>query len=68
MMPAWRKLQGAASLYLRKMEQDTTSASERKIVILGVSYRGVSTVHYMLKADVPLSPIRRTMSLLSVPH
>lgn len=35
------------------MAQNTTTASQKKIVILGGSYGGVSTAHYLLKHAIP---------------
>ncbi|KAI9740303.1 MAG: hypothetical protein M1834_004881 [Cirrosporium novae-zelandiae] len=39
-----------------KMAQNTTPESQKKIVILGGSYGGVSTAHYLLKHAVPHLP------------
>lgn len=38
------------------MAQNNTLASQKEIVILGGSYRGVSTAHYLLKHVVPHLP------------
>jgi NADH dehydrogenase FAD-containing subunit len=43
-------------LHLVKMTENTTPASPKKIIILGGSYGGVSTAHYLLKHVVPHVP------------
>jgi NADH dehydrogenase FAD-containing subunit len=48
------------------MAQNTTLASQKKIVILGSSYGGVSTAHYLLKHVVPYLPDKASYQLIIV--
>ncbi|MCJ1394523.1 hypothetical protein MMC18_007402 [Xylographa bjoerkii] len=48
------------------MTQDTTPASQKKIVILGGSYSGVSTAHYLLKHAVPYLPDNASYQIILV--
>ncbi|KAF2184219.1 FAD/NAD(P)-binding domain-containing protein [Zopfia rhizophila CBS 207.26] len=48
------------------MSQDTTPAPQKKIVILGGSYGGVSTAHYILKHVVPNLPEKASYQVIIV--
>jgi NADH dehydrogenase FAD-containing subunit len=48
------------------MAQNTTLASQKNIVILGGSYSGVSTAHYLLKHVVPYLPDKASYQLILV--
>ena len=48
------------------MAQNTTPASQKKIVILGGSYGGVSTAHYLLKHVVPHLPDKASYQVVIV--
>jgi apoptosis-inducing factor 2 len=48
------------------MAQNTTLASQKKIVILGGSYGGVSTAHYLLKHVVPHLPDKASYQVIIV--
>ena len=48
------------------MAQNTTSASQNNIVILGGSYGGVSTAHYLLKHVVPQLPDKALYQVIIV--
>src|SRR5271155_219185 len=48
------------------MAQNTTPASQKKIVILGGSYGGVSTAHYLLKHVVPHLPDKESYQVIVV--
>jgi NADH dehydrogenase FAD-containing subunit len=46
------------------MAQNTTPASQKKIVILGGSFAGVSTAHYLLKHVVPHLPDKASYQVI----
>lgn len=46
------------------MAQNTTPASQKKIVILGGSYSGVSTAHYLLKHVIPHLPDKASYQVI----
>lgn len=46
------------------MAQNTPTASQNKIVILGGSYSGVSTAHYLLKHVVPSLPNKESYQVI----
>lgn len=48
------------------MAQNTTPASQKNIVILGGSYGGVSTAHYLLKHAVPHLPDKESYQVVVV--
>lgn len=48
------------------MAQNTTPASQNNIVILGGSYGGVSTAHYLLKHVVPYLPDKASYQVIIV--
>ena len=48
------------------MAQNTTPASQKKIVILGGSYGGISTAHYLLKHVVPHLPDKASYQVIVV--
>lgn len=48
------------------MPQNTTPASQNNIVILGGSYGGVSTAHYLLKHVVPHLPVKASYQVIIV--
>src|SRR5271155_2230139 len=48
------------------MAQNTTPASQKKIVILGGSFGGVSTAHYLLKHVVPHLPDKASYQVIIV--
>lgn len=48
------------------MAQNTTPASQKNIVILGGSYGGVSTAHYLLKHAVPHLPDKESYQVVIV--
>ena len=48
------------------MAQNTTQASEKNIVVLGGSYGGVSTAHYLLKHAVPHLPDQASYQVIIV--
>jgi len=48
------------------MAQNTTLESQKKIVILGGSYGGVSTAHYLLKHVVPKLPDKASYQVIIV--
>jgi apoptosis-inducing factor 2 len=48
------------------MAQNTALSSQKKIVILGGSYGGVSTAHYLLKHVVPYLPDKASYQLIIV--
>ncbi|MCJ1358657.1 MAG: hypothetical protein MMC33_008657 [Icmadophila ericetorum] len=48
------------------MEQNTTPASSKNIVILGGSYGGASTAHYLLKHVVPQLPDKASYQVIIV--
>jgi NADH dehydrogenase FAD-containing subunit len=48
------------------MAQNTTPASQKNIVILGGSYGGVSTAHYVLKHVVPHLPDKASYQVVTV--
>ena len=48
------------------MAQQTASADQKKIVILGGSYAGVSTSHYLLKHVIPSLPDKDSYQIIMV--
>jgi len=48
------------------MAQDNTPVSQKKIVILGGSYGGVSTAHYLLKHAIPHMPDQSSYQVIIV--
>ena len=48
------------------MAQNTTAESQKNIVILGGSYGGVSTAHYLLKHAVPHLPDKALYQVIIV--
>lgn len=51
---------------IKSMAQNTTQASQKQIVILGGSYGGVSTVHYLLKHVIPKLPDKESYQVVLV--
>ena len=49
-----------------KMAQNITPASRKNIVILGGSYSGVSTAHYLLKHAIPQLPDKASYQIIIV--
>lgn len=49
-----------------KMAQGITPASQKKIVVLGGSYSGISTAHYLLKHAVPHMPNNASYQVIIV--
>lgn len=49
-----------------KMAQGITPASQKKIVVLGGSYGGISTAHYLLKHAVPHMPNNASYQVIIV--
>lgn len=48
------------------MAQNTTPSTQRQIVILGASYGGVSTAHYLLKHAIPQLPDKESYQIVLV--
>src|SRR5271170_5428611 len=48
------------------MVENTAAASQKKIIILGGSYGGVSTAHYLLKHVVPRLPDKTSYEVIIV--
>jgi apoptosis-inducing factor 2 len=48
------------------MAQQTARASEKQIVILGGSYGGVSTAHYLLRHTIPVLPDNKSYQVVLV--
>lgn len=49
-----------------KVEQNTTPASRKNVVILGGSYSGLSTAHYLLKHAIPHLPDEASYQVIVV--
>ena len=52
--------------FILKMAENTTPASQKKIIVLGGSYSGVSTAHYLLKHAVPHLPDKDSYQVIVV--
>ena len=48
------------------MAQNTTPTSQKKIIILGGSYAGISTAHYLLKHAIPHVPDKDSYEIIIV--
>ena len=48
------------------MAQSTNSAAEKKVVVLGGSYSGISTSHYLLKHAIPKLPEKHSYRVIMI--